>query len=136
MRYFLILIALVCILPLYAWAQTDTYEIDEVVVVGTDDFTSHERVTATHDLVFDEEMIQNSTAENLSDFLLQMGFAVIPAATAYGTTIINIRGYDNGHHWNESSSRIVFLINGCPDKSLTKKPVKAGFCMLSALKFN
>lgn len=112
MRYYLILVVMVCLMPWQVMAQSDTYEMDEVVVVGSDDFTPKERATAAHNVVFDESRIQNSTAENLSDFLLQMGFAVIPAATAYGDTTIYIRGYDNGHHWNESSSRIVFLING------------------------
>ena len=107
-------------LPLSGWGGQEGKEVtlDEVVVSGEkvlspkQGFTEAERKTTTHNVVFDQGTVKGSTAQTVSDFLQQMGFAVIPGATPYETTQITIRGYDIGHHWNESSSRIIFLING------------------------
>ncbi|MDR1530140.1 MAG: TonB-dependent receptor [Burkholderiales bacterium] len=103
---------LVFLLSFNAIANESVHDLPPIVVTEQEGFREVEKITSSHNIIFDEEVIENSTAETLSDFLQQMGFAVIPGATPYETTTITIRGYDNGHHWNESSSRIIFLING------------------------
>ena len=105
-----------CALPLGALAQGGIFTLPAVTVTepmwGAGGFEEEEKKTAGNRQIFDKEVIEHSTAENVSDFLQQMGFAVIPGPTPFQTTDITIRGFDNGHHWNESSSRILFLING------------------------
>ncbi|MCL2021170.1 MAG: TonB-dependent receptor [Betaproteobacteria bacterium] len=103
----------VLLLPLAAIADDEAHPLPEVVVTAVEEgFTPAERIVSGHKVVYEEAEIQNSTAETLNDFLQQMGFAVLPSATAYSTTEVTLRGYDTGHHWNESSSRLLFLING------------------------
>ncbi|MCL2021171.1 MAG: TonB-dependent receptor [Betaproteobacteria bacterium] len=112
MRYGFFISALL-LFPFGVIADDEAHPLPEVVVTAVEEgFTPAEKVTSSHNIVYDEAAIENSTAETVSDFLQQMGFAVLPGATPYETTEITIRGYDNGHHWNESSSRIIFLING------------------------
>ena len=97
-----------------AYAQqtsVESYELAEIPVVAGG-FTEEEKDSPVNNIVFDQKTLELSPAETLSDFLQDQGFAVIPAATPYESTEITIRGFDNGHHWNESSSRIIFLLNG------------------------
>lgn len=101
-----------CALPCWVMADEDVPRLPAITVIHQGEFDEDEKKASGHDLVFDQTTIEHSTAENVSDFLQQMGFAVVPGATPYETTDITIRGFDNGHHWNESSSRIIFLING------------------------
>lgn len=92
----------------------EAHPLPEIEVTATKDgFTEAEKTKPSHKTVYDQAVIENSTAETVKDFLQEMGYAVIPSPTPYGSdTQMTIRGYDTGHHWNESSSRILFLING------------------------
>lgn len=118
MRYFITVFLFIVFLSGVAAAadtQTGAYDMPALVVTAQEEkegFDAAEKKTSSHRVVFDETDIANSPATTLSGFLQESGFAVIPGPTPFSDTSITIRGYDNGHHWNESSSRIIFLING------------------------
>lgn len=111
MRHFILAFLIIFIAAFKVSAATSTYELSEIVVTGGG-FDEEERKTTANTIVYDQEAIESSSAVTVSEFLQDSGFAVIPGPTPFSDTSITIRGFDNGHHWNESSSRIVFLING------------------------
>ena len=86
-------------------------ELPEISMVASY-FSEEQKDSPVNNVVFDRKVIETSSADTLSDFLVDQGFAVIPSPTPFEPAEITIRGFDNGHHWNESSSRIIFMLNG------------------------
>jgi len=117
-----ILLMIFC-LPLSGWGGQEGKEVtlDEVVVSGEKvlspkrGFTEAERKTTTHNVVFDQETVKNSTSQTVSEFLAQQGVTVTQPPTQYDVASVNIRGIGTtaAHNsTNESNARFLFFING------------------------
>ncbi|MDR2141708.1 MAG: TonB-dependent receptor [Deltaproteobacteria bacterium] len=75
-------------------------------------FTQEQKVETTNRLVYDAADLENSSADTLSDFLAEMGVAVVKAATDYDHTLMTIRGFRTDHLSKELDGHILFLIDG------------------------
>lgn len=114
MRYYLLMLAALMVMPSigFAQAEADPYKMPELVVTATDGFTDVERKDAANTIVIDEADIANSGAMDLAELLMDYGFYVNTGANAYEQTFTYIRGYSNGHQEMANNGSVQFFING------------------------
>ena len=82
------------------------------IEVSSDAFSEKERATATSSLVIGQEEIQGSTAHNLSELLIEQGFAVEATPTDHGENTLLIRGFHTEHLMTEANGKVLILIDG------------------------
>lgn len=104
-------------LPVCGWGEEKKGNIvlDEVVVTSKQEFTEAERKATTHNVIYDQETIKNSTSQTVSEFLAQQGYTITQPPTQYDVAGVNIRGIGTtaAHNsTNESNARLLFFING------------------------
>lgn len=102
-----------CLLTGFVQAEDATPTLDAVTIRG--EAPQYSVIASTHDIVFDQETVKNSTSRTVSDFLAQQGVTVTQPPTQYDVSSINIRGIGTtaAHNsTNESNARLLFFING------------------------
>lgn len=87
------------------------FRLDQVTVYG-DDIMERFRESATNTIVIDEETINSTPFDTLSDLLQQQGLGVIKASNADSMDFVTLRGYRSDHLGKELDGRMLFLING------------------------
>jgi len=112
MPYYFLLIAVLFLLPAAALAQTDDTVVLSEVVVTPKNFTEKERKSSTSGFVIDKEAIKNSGAANLSELLIEQGFAVEATPTDHGENTTLIRGFQTEHLMTEANGKLLILIDG------------------------
>ncbi len=98
--------------PAAVLAETGKSPVLPEVVVATDVFTPQERTSATSGFVIDEETIRRSPAQNLSELLIEQGFAVEATPTDHGENTTLIRGFQTEHLMTEVNGKLLILIDG------------------------
>lgn len=87
------------------------FRLDQVTVYG-DDIMERFRESATNTIVIDEETINSTPFDTLSELLQQQGLGVVRAANADSMDFVTLRGYRSDHLGKELDGRMLFLING------------------------
>lgn len=104
--------ACLLILPAAAMAQGGQVSTLSPVQVTPDTFTSKERAQATSDFVIEADAIRRSPATNLSELLIEQGFAVEATPTDHGENTLVLRGFHTEHLMTEVNGKLLILIDG------------------------
>lgn len=113
--YFTVLAAAFCLaMPGPVLAQSETQTLPEVVVTseGITNFTPEEKKTVANNVIIDQKTIQGSTAENLSELLVDLGFATEAAPTDYDENVALLRGFGTEHLNTEANGNVLIMIDG------------------------
>lgn len=100
------------VLPAVSAANANEVPLLPRVEVSSEAFTEEERKTATSTFVIDRQTIEDSPAHNLSELLIEQGFAVEATPTDHGENTLLIRGFHTEHLMTEANGKVLVLIDG------------------------
>lgn len=100
------------LLPTLSLAQPGGATVLPEVVVGSGPFAGQEREKATSTFLIDKEAIERSSAENLSELLIEQGVAVEATPTDHGENTTLLRGFHTEHLMTEANGKLLILIDG------------------------
>lgn len=105
---------LACLLlpPAVSIAQSGQVGTLAPVQVVPGAFTSKERAQSTSDFVIEADVIRRSPATNLSELLIEQGFAVEATPTDHGENTLVLRGFHTEHLMTEVNGKLLILIDG------------------------
>lgn len=110
--------------PAIALAQTDDVTVLPEVTVNagattpqqrgttTSAFTPRQRGNSISTFVIDEQTIRSSSANNLSELLIEQGFPVEATPNDHGENTLVIRGFHTEHLMTEANGKVLILIDG------------------------
>lgn len=110
--------------PAIALAQADDVTVLPEVTVNssatnpqqrgttTSAFTPRQRGNSTSTFVIDEQTIRSSSANNLSELLIEQGFPVEATPNDHGENTLVIRGFHTEHLMTEANGKVLILIDG------------------------
>ncbi|THF62587.1 TonB-dependent receptor [Pseudothauera rhizosphaerae] len=104
--------AALLLLPVVSTAHADGPRVLSELVVHPEGFTEQERETATSAFTITEETIKRSSAQNLSELLIEQGFSVEATPTDHGENTTLIRGFHTEHLMTEANGKLLILIDG------------------------
>lgn len=111
MRY-LLLSLLILGLAAPACAQSPPGQVttlpDVIVTAEEERF----RTASTSGYIIDQEVIKNSAADNLSELLIEQGFAVEATPNDHGENTTLLRGFQTEHLMTEVNGKLLILIDG------------------------
>ncbi|MFV0455979.1 MAG: TonB-dependent receptor [Pseudomonas sp.] len=103
-------------LPAWVLAETDPMVLPDTVVssFGQDayPFSVREKAVSVNNLIIGRESIENSTANNLTELLVEQGIAAEAAPTDYDENVILLRGFATEHLNTEANGTVLMLIDG------------------------
>lgn len=95
-----------------AHAQDDQAAALPGMMVTGEVFTAKERSSSVSSMVIDEEVVRQSSAQNLSELLIEQGFAIEATPTDHGENTTLIRGFQTEHLMTEANGKLLILIDG------------------------
>ena len=99
-------------LPVVAVANANEVPLLHQIEVTSGNFTQEERQTATSSLIIDQEEIRESSAHNLSELLIEHGFAIEATPTDHGENTLVLRGFHTEHLMTDVNGKVLILIDG------------------------
>ncbi|ENO84788.1 TonB-dependent receptor-like protein [Thauera linaloolentis 47Lol = DSM 12138] len=105
-------VSVLLLLPTMTLAQSGNAPVLPPVVVDSGVFTEHERERATSAFLIGKETIEHSSAENLSELLIEQGITVEATPTDHGENTTLLRGFQTEHLMTEANGKLLILIDG------------------------
>jgi len=110
--YMKLVTASLLMLPAVSTVMAQQASTLPAIEVQTGTFSAKERETATSGYVIEKEEIQRSSAQNLSELLIEQGFAVEATPTDHGENTLVLRGFHTEHLMTEINGKVLILIDG------------------------
>lgn len=98
--------------PAVSLAQGEPVSTLPSIQVMPGGFTAEEKVRSASDFVIEADTIRRSAAHNLSELLIEQGFAVEATPTDHGENTAVLRGFHTEHLMTEVNGKLLILIDG------------------------